>query len=53
VIVFLDFSKTRGSKCRDSDYEKWYARPHDSECLMGHRVRGSAWDSLREGKELC
>ena len=39
VIVFLDFSKTRGRKCQDSDFEKWYARPHDSECLMGHRVR--------------
>ena len=39
VIVFLDFSKTRGRKCQDSDYERWYARPHDSECLMGHRVR--------------
>ena len=39
VIVFLDFSKTRGRKCQDSDYEKWYARPHGSECLMGHRVR--------------
>ena len=38
VIVFLDFSKTRGRQCRDADYEKWYARPHDSECLMGHRV---------------
>ena len=40
--MFLDFSKTRGSKCQDSDYEKWYARPHDSECLMGHRVCYSA-----------
>ena len=38
VIVFLDFSKTRRNKCQDSDFEKWYARPHDSECLMGHRV---------------
>ena len=38
VIVFLDFSKTRGRKCQDSDFERWYARPHDSECLMGHRV---------------
>jgi hypothetical protein len=38
VIVFLDFSKTRVRQCQDSDYEKWYARPHDSECLMGHRV---------------
>ena len=38
VIVHLDFSKTRGRKCQDADYEKWYARPHNSECLMGHRV---------------
>ena len=38
VIVFLDFSKTRGRKCQDGDFERWYARPHDSECLMGHRV---------------
>lgn len=38
VVVFLDFSKTRGNKCQDSDFEKWFARPHGSECLMGHRV---------------
>lgn len=38
AVVFLDFSKTRGRKCQDSDFEKWYARPHESECLMGHRV---------------
>lgn len=38
VVVFLDFSKTRGRKCQESDFERWYARPHESECLMGHKV---------------
>ena len=38
VVIQLDFSKTRGRKCSDSDYEKWYARPRDQECLMGHKV---------------
>lgn len=42
AVVFLDFSKTRGRKCQDSDFEKWYARPHESECLMGHKV-GFFW----------
>ena len=50
VIVFLDFSKTRGRKCQDSDYERWYARPHDSECLMGHRVCVFFWYSTAERK---
>lgn len=39
MIVYLDFAKTRGKKCGNDDYEKWFARPHDSECLMGHKVR--------------
>ena len=42
VVVYLDFSKTRGKKCTDGDYEKWYARPHNSECLIGHKVCHSA-----------
>ncbi|ESK86675.1 signal sequence binding protein [Moniliophthora roreri MCA 2997] len=37
VTVFLDFADTRGRKCGDSDYEKWYASPRDKECLMGHK----------------
>ncbi|KAH9479087.1 vacuolar protein sorting/targeting protein PEP1 [Psilocybe cubensis] len=37
VVVYLDFAKTRGRKCGNDDYEKWFARPHDSECLMGHK----------------
>jgi hypothetical protein len=41
VTVFLDFSKTRTRKCGESDFEKWYARPANTECLMGHKVRGS------------
>ena len=38
VIVSLDFSKTRTKKCGESDFEKWYARPANTECLMGHKV---------------
>ncbi|CAK5273809.1 unnamed protein product [Mycena citricolor] len=37
VTLFLDFAKTRQRKCGDSDFEKWYARTHDSQCLMGHK----------------
>ncbi|KAF8075280.1 vacuolar protein sorting/targeting protein 10 [Lyophyllum atratum] len=37
VIVYLDFSKTRSRKCGESDFEKWYARPAKTECLMGHK----------------
>ena len=40
VAVFLDFSKTRTKKCEESDYERWYARPADTECLMGRKVGG-------------
>lgn len=38
VVVYLNFASTRGKKCTESDYEKWYARPHNSECLIGHKV---------------
>lgn len=38
VTVFLDFSKTRTRKCEENDFEKWYARPAKTECLMGHKV---------------
>ncbi|RDB27786.1 Vacuolar protein sorting/targeting protein 10 [Hypsizygus marmoreus] len=37
VIVFLDFAKTRSRKCTEKDFEKWYARPSKTECLMGHK----------------
>ncbi|KAF5316790.1 hypothetical protein D9619_006866 [Psilocybe cf. subviscida] len=37
VIVSLDFTKTRGRKCNDDDFEKWYARPQDSQCLLGRK----------------
>ncbi|KAG5643932.1 vacuolar protein sorting/targeting protein PEP1 [Asterophora parasitica] len=37
VIVFLDFAKTRSRKCGDNDFERWYARPAKTECLMGHK----------------
>ncbi|KAK7024339.1 vacuolar protein sorting/targeting protein PEP1 [Paramarasmius palmivorus] len=37
VTVFLDFVETRGRKCEERDFEKWYARPRNQECLMGHK----------------
>jgi hypothetical protein len=40
VAVFLDFSKTRTKKCEESDFEKWYARPANTECFMGRKVGG-------------
>ena len=29
----------RGEKCKDDDFERWYARAGDHECIMGHKVR--------------
>ncbi|PPQ80721.1 hypothetical protein CVT25_001841 [Psilocybe cyanescens] len=49
VIVFLDFAKTRGRKCGNDDYERWFARPHDSECLMGHKQ----WYKRRKPDANC
>ncbi|KAJ8497098.1 hypothetical protein ONZ45_g12200 [Pleurotus djamor] len=37
VVVFLDFASTRGRKCGESDFEKWYARSKDNQCIMGHQ----------------
>lgn len=39
VVVHLDFSATRTRKCTEKDFESWYARPTNSQCLMGHKVR--------------
>ena len=49
VVVFLDFSKTRGRKCGNDDYERWYAREGESECLMGHKQ----WYKRRKTDANC
>jgi len=49
VVVHLDFSKTRGRKCGDDDFEKWYARQHKSDCLMGHKQ----WYKRRKPDANC
>ncbi|KAF9035551.1 signal sequence binding protein [Panaeolus papilionaceus] len=49
VTVFLDFAKTRGKKCSESDYEKWYARPPRAECIMGHKQ----WYKRRKPEANC
>jgi len=49
VTIFLDFSKTRTKKCAESDFEKWYARPANTECLMGHKQ----WYRRRKANVNC
>jgi hypothetical protein len=40
AVVQLDFSQMDRKKCKDSDFENWYARKLDGhpDCLMGHKV---------------
>jgi hypothetical protein len=41
VIVTVDFNTLGKRKCKDGDFEKWYARVDDrgrADCLMGHKV---------------
>lgn len=38
ALVFLDFAGTRPRKCGENDFEKWYARSQNHQCLMGHKV---------------
>ena len=39
ALVFLDFAPLQTRQCKDSDFEKWYARGvQGNECLMGHKV---------------
>ncbi|KAJ7623527.1 vacuolar protein sorting/targeting protein 10 [Roridomyces roridus] len=49
VIVYLDFIGTRNRKCTDDDFEKWYARSHKSECIMGHKQ----WYKRRKPNADC
>ncbi|KAJ7626363.1 vacuolar protein sorting/targeting protein 10 [Mycena polygramma] len=37
VTVFLDFANTRKRQCGENDFEKWYVRSANSQCLMGHK----------------
>ncbi|TFK75051.1 Oligoxyloglucan reducing end-specific cellobiohydrolase [Pluteus cervinus] len=49
VVVALDFSSTRQRKCEEKDFERWYARPATSECLMGHKQ----WYRRRKTNSYC
>ncbi|KAF9551404.1 Oligoxyloglucan reducing end-specific cellobiohydrolase [Agrocybe pediades] len=49
VVAMIDFSDTRGEKCREDDYERWYARPRNSECMMGHKQ----WYKRRKPDANC
>jgi len=39
AVIQLDFSQMGRRKCKESDFEKWYARKLDGhpDCLMGHK----------------
>lgn len=38
ATIFLDFAGAQPRQCKDSDFERWYARSGpDTECLMGHK----------------
>ncbi|KIJ36606.1 hypothetical protein M422DRAFT_260953, partial [Sphaerobolus stellatus SS14] len=37
AAIYLDFSPLRKKKCTPDQFEKWFARTHDHECLMGHK----------------
>lgn len=34
---FLDFKDVLDKTCKDDDFEKWYARRGQADCLMGHK----------------
>ncbi|WWD19083.1 hypothetical protein CI109_103541 [Kwoniella shandongensis] len=38
AMIFLDFAPVQSRQCKDSDFERWYARSAEGkECLMGHK----------------
>ena len=49
VLVFLDFAPLRHRQCQDRDFEKWYARSNQGECLMGHKQ----WYQRRKLDAVC
>lgn len=55
AVVSVDFTNTRSRKCGENDFESWYARAHEQECLMGHKVRcaGASHDDLAHGGSVA
>ncbi|KAG5634960.1 hypothetical protein H0H81_000207 [Sphagnurus paluster] len=51
VVVHPYFAKTWDKKCGDNDYMEWYARPHNSECLMGISAHNFAKNNGKCGPE--
>ncbi|KAF8909112.1 vacuolar protein sorting/targeting protein 10 [Mucidula mucida] len=49
VVVHLDFAATRSRKCSNNDFEEWYARAGNRECLMGHKQ----WYKRRKPNADC
>ncbi len=38
VSLFIDFADTRTRECQPDDFEDWYARSNNHDCVMGHKV---------------
>ncbi|KAF5354534.1 hypothetical protein D9758_011247 [Tetrapyrgos nigripes] len=49
VLIHLDFADIRDRKCDEADFEKWYTRARNSECLMGHKQ----WYKRRKPSANC
>ena len=49
AIIFLDFAPLRHHQCQDGDFEKWYARSNQGQCLMGHKQ----WYKRRKLDAVC
>ncbi|KAH9941948.1 Oligoxyloglucan reducing end-specific cellobiohydrolase [Amylocystis lapponica] len=49
AVVFLDFAPMRTRKCTDDDFERFYVRSMNHECLMGHKQ----WYRRRKANVDC
>lgn len=49
AVIFLDFAPVRTRQCTDDDFDEWYARTHDHECVMGHKQ----WYKRRKADRDC
>jgi hypothetical protein len=49
ALVFLDFAPIQHRQCQERDFEKWYARSNQGQCLMGHKQ----WYQRRKPDAVC
>ncbi|PSR72220.1 hypothetical protein PHLCEN_2v11927, partial [Hermanssonia centrifuga] len=49
VSLFIDFADTRTRECQPDDFEDWYARSNNHDCVMGHKQ----WYKRRKADANC